>query len=377
MIQSELFGTSAPQRDRVGVELELIPLQPMPFREPRQVPLDAASGASITRLFENLVGQPGWEAMGGTVSPVIARTSGGNITLEPAGQVEYSGPVFMSPSAALADLESAADALAVAGEGLGLQWLARGYNNVCSERVIELQMRKPRYLAMDAHFSAIGPFGRRMMRATAALQLNLDFGIGETVAQRWRLANMIAPSMNALFANSPHVHGNRFYRSFRYEIWRHADPSRTGRLFDSPDLDPVADYLRFALDATVMMVRDASGIERVPSERMTFGSWMDGSAEHGYPDWEDWALHLSTLFPDVRAKGWLEIRSIDALPRPWWGVPIAVVTALLYDPGVRRAALARLEERPRHRTSDCIGPIGRGGKLTTAATRRPISSSRA
>ncbi len=366
MVRSELFGCG-PHRgapngtpggmpigsvggfmggDRVGLELEIVPMLRRADGSPRPVPLHGP-GPTIEMVFHRLAESEGWSVVAEQGVSMVRTRSGGTITLEPAGQIEYSGPPFSEAARALADLAAAFDAIESACAALGIELAQRGYNNLIDEELLALQVRKPRYLAMERHFDAIGPFGRKMMRATCALQINLDFGPATAVARRWRLANMMAPSLNAIFANAPHRHNGRRYRSFRYEIWRHADPTRTGRLLDSPDLDPVDDYLRFALDATVMMVRAGTHNVHPPSHRLTFGAWLAGDAAYGFPDWDDWRLHLSTLFPDVRARGWMEIRSIDLLPREWWSVPVAMTSALLYTDAVCVEALERLERRAR------------------------------
>lgn len=346
MIRTELFGGGG---RCVGLELELFPV--MAGNSTISVPLHCSDGGpSLRALLERLACMKGGEYL--CESDNAARVTlpgGGCITLEPAGQVEYSGPPFEDAVSALADLRSAINDLVTAGNEVGIDFFARGYNNMMPEENIELLIHKPRYLAMDSHFSSIGPYGRRMMRATCSLQINLDFGADSRAPERWRLANMIAPSLNAIFANSPHVHEGRSYRSFRYEIWRHTDPGRTGRLYDRPDLDPIADYLRFALDASVMFVPDGEDGLATPRHPMTFREWLKGSQHHGVPDRSDWQRHLTTLFPDVRARGWMELRSIDCLPSDLWDVPVALASTLLYDDAVRSAALERLETRPRRR----------------------------
>jgi glutamate--cysteine ligase len=205
---------------------------------------------------------------------------------------------------------------------------------------------------MDQHFARIGEFGRKMMRATCAIQINLDFGPPEIASERWRLANMIAPSLNAIFANSAYIYSGQRYRSFRSEIWRRADPTRTGRLYDRPDLDPIADYLRFALDAEVMLLCDGLDGCIPPPGPMTFRQWMSAASGVRRPTLADWHLHLTTLFPDVRPKGWMELRSVDCLPRKWWSVPVVLATTLLYDQNLRRQALERLELCERKIESD-------------------------
>jgi glutamate--cysteine ligase len=341
-IDRDLFGTGAPlQRDRVGLEVELIP-----FRQHAGVlvPLPLAGSDGLLRWLESVATSNGWamvtDAYG---SAVIDCHDGGRVTLEPAGQIEYSTAVADNPALALAGLNRVVDVLEEEGRRWGIRLIAAGYNSFSPEEQLKLEVSKPRYQIMDRHFARIGEFGRRMMRATCALQINLDFGNPQIASERWRLANMIAPSMNAIFANSPHIHDGLRYRSFRYEIWRRTDPTRTGRLYDRPDLDPIADYLRFALNASVMLVGDGRQGCVPPPRQMTFREWLLDTGGDRRPTLADWRLHLTTLFPDVRPKGWMELRSIDCLPRRWWPVPVAVAVTLLYDDAIRRLALERLE----------------------------------
>jgi glutamate--cysteine ligase len=341
-IDRDLFGTGASaQPDRVGLEVELIP-----FREEGGVlvPVSLAGPDGLLRWLETVAAGNGWtmetDAYG---SAVIDCRDGGRITLEPAGQIEYSTAVADNPALALAGLNRVVDLLEEEGSRCGIQLIAAGYNSFCPEEQLKLEVGKPRYQIMDRHFAQIGQFGRKMMRATCSLQINLDFGSPEIASERWRLANMIAPSMNAIFANSPYIHDGLRYRSFRYEIWRRTDPTRTGRLYDRPDLDPIADYLRFALNASVMLIGDGRHGCMPPPRPMTFREWLADTGGDRRPTLADWRLHLTTLFPDVRPKGWMELRSIDCLPRQWWAVPVAVAATLLYDDAVRRLALTRLE----------------------------------
>jgi glutamate--cysteine ligase len=351
MIANDLFGAFSPRRgDRVGVELEMFPyhrdsagdLVPASLRS-------AGDGVSLARLLETFASQNGWEWIDDPDGAIMVhRAGGGCLTLEPAGQIEYSGPALDSAAAALDDLVAAVTLLREVAGGMGIELMSHGYSELHAAETLLLQVCKPRYTAMESYFDSIGPFGRQMMRATCSLQINLDFGSPAVASDRWRLANMIAPSLNAIFANAPYLHDGRRYRSFRHEIWRRLDPSRTGRLYDRPDLDPVADYLRFALDARVMLIRTADGALVPPEEPVTFREWMRRGGP-SIPDMDAWRLHLTTLFPDVRPRGWMELRSVDALPEKWWGVPLAIATTLIYTDGLRGAALERIENRTRLR----------------------------
>ncbi|HVK37905.1 MAG TPA: glutamate-cysteine ligase family protein [Candidatus Kapabacteria bacterium] len=361
----------------MGLEVEATPIVVRDGRE------RVAEIAHVLDWIESIGRSRDWDfSRARDRAPLIGVAGGGIITLEPGGQIEYSSAVRDDAETVLDEVEGFFDLLDAHAADAGIELRHIGFNDACPVEEIPLQLDAPRYREMDAYFAAISPYGRAMMRATCALQISLDFGTGAVAAERWRLANMIAPAMNALFANSPHERDGRRYRSYRHEIWRHVDPTRTGRLFDKPDLDPVADYLRFALDARVMMYRvrngdgdsssDSSGNSssgsssdsnggsntgsnsdmRRPEQPLTFRQWIDrsgpGLPAHA-PDLADWELHLTTLFPDVRARGFMELRSIDAQPPATRRVAVALVTALVYDEALRHEALARLESRERVR----------------------------
>lgn len=164
-----------------------------------------------------------------------------------------------------------------------------------------------------------------MMRQTAALHLNVD--APGAPFEAWWAATAAVPALLAAFANSPRVEGGPSgYRSVRAAQWRSLDPTRTGLPATGPD--PVAEYLTFALGADAFLL-GPEGLEARP-----FGRWL------GHADLDDWSRHLSTLFPEVRPRGYLEIRSVDALPLQWISVPTALVVGLLGDARARRSAAA-------------------------------------
>jgi glutamate--cysteine ligase len=210
---------------------------------------------------------------------------------------------------------------------------------------IGLQMRKPRYQSMDKHFTKIGPYGRRMMRQTCGMQVNLDFGGTETIlAKRYLVANLMSPAATAAFTYSPIVDRKKTdCLSFRAKTWQHLDPTRTG----FPKLERIAkelskeacvqSYLDHVLAAKVVFVESLN--HEVPEPSITFADWI----KHGYkgvtPTMVDFDTHLSLHFPEVRAKGFLELRSIDCQSRLWQTVPASLCTSLLYDEANLDAAL--------------------------------------
>jgi glutamate--cysteine ligase len=250
---------------------------------------------------------------------------GGILSFEPGGQVEISSTpgqsVAATCSAIASDLACIRDKLSPHGiklVGVGLDPIRDG------RRVLDL----PRYEAMEAYFDAGWPEGRAMMRATASVHVNLDVAGIQDGAERWRLVHALGPTLCAAFANSAIARGNPTgWKSSRLALWQAIDPSRT--LPTRPVGDPVDAWCRYAMRARVMFIRTYGSAEHV-RERMTFAGWLENGHELGFPDLDDLKVHLTTLFPPIRPKGWLELRMVDALPDPWWRVPIAIAS-MVYD----------------------------------------------
>jgi glutamate--cysteine ligase len=164
-----------------------------------------------------------------------------------------------------------------------------------------------------------------MMRQTAAFQVSLDFD--DEPWLRWRVLNAAAPYVIAIFANSPiYAGGCTGYQSVRAAVWRDVDPARTGIPYDGRE--PVSAYLSFALAAPAIL------LPTIDAQHLPFGEWL-GRANPTLDEWHD---HLSTLFPEVRPRGHLELRSPDAIEPHWYAAPLALTAGILYDPGVLRAA---------------------------------------
>jgi glutamate--cysteine ligase len=264
----------------------------------------------------------------------LALPEGGSITIEPGGQVEVSSRPHDGPAAAVdataTDLRALQDGLASAGiatRALGLD-PSRPHRRIIAG---------PRYDAMEAYFDGDGGAGLAMMCATASVQVNLDLGDAAALPRRWRLAHTIGPLLVAAFANSPLAAGRPTGAcSSRQQIWAVLDRTRSAPAL-SP-LPPADAWARYALAARVMLVRAAPDRYEPVRDDLTFARWMAEGHELGYPTVDDFAYHLTTLFPPVRPKGWLELRMIDAVPDPWWQVAVAVTTALLDDPEAFDAA---------------------------------------
>jgi len=317
---SSLSSLFVPNTNRlIGAEIEFIPVD---RATRRPVPI-----ARSLRVARRTAMHFGLEEFGGPYCiPNFSAEDQGAITFEPGGQIEYSAPPYRSASVLAAKLREVEAIMREAAEVEGVDLVALGIDPCNAVESTTLQIGGARYPKMDAYFSTIGPFGARMMRQTASFQVSLD--TSEDPTALWRLLNAAAPVIVSMFANSAIYEGRPTgYRSYRAHVWRMLDAKRTGILPGGDD--PVAEYEAFALGAPAMMHPDHDGIYRPFGELLAAGRVN----EH------DWAVHLTTLFPEVRARGTFEVRSADAVPAEHYVVPPALLGGLAYDPPARAAAL--------------------------------------
>jgi glutamate--cysteine ligase len=302
---------------RIGAELELIP-----FDEATHSPIHIVGGS--LEIIRRVADRAGWtEVAAGDDPPTWSVPDGGCLSFEPGGQLELSSAPSENPSRLIRDLRCTAQLLsgAFASSGIVLEALGVDTYNDISE--VELQLHRPRYERMARYFDSIGESGAKMMRQTASLQLNVD--PGEKPFERWTLLNSLAPYVTAIFANSPMYRGRpAHHQSLRSEFWRTLDTSRTGIAVNGGN--HVDSYLQFALEASAMMRMDA------PYD--SFAAWMS----EGDPAIEDWNLHLTTLFPEVRPRKYFELRSADSVDPDQIAAPIVFVIGLVYDEESSRAA---------------------------------------
>ncbi|MQA97680.1 MAG: ergothioneine biosynthesis glutamate--cysteine ligase EgtA [Streptosporangiales bacterium] len=265
--------------------------------------------------------------------------SGSAISYEPGGQLELSTLPYDGVSACRQALQDDLDHVSTALDATGLTLTGLGLDPVRTPR---RQLDLPRYLAMEAFFDvhARADAGRSMMCSTAGLQICLDIGRDTTdAAKRWRLAHALGPVLVAAFANSPVAAGRRTgWRSTRQAIWARLDPGRCAPARHDARTGPADAWAAYALDARMMCVR-GEDTDWSYDPGFTLREWIAGAGERR-PTADDLEFHLSTLFPPVRPRGWLELRMIDAQDHRWWPVPLAVVTALVEDPMAGSAAAA-------------------------------------
>jgi len=311
-------ATFAPETRRplVGAEVEFLAHDAV---TDFPVPLVSGSRGLVDLLRRYAAGAEWRELRGYGRVPRFEVPGRAIISFEPGGQLEISTVPCDGASALIALLNDLVPALrsAMAEQGVRLESIGIDPRNLA--RQIPLQLPVERYETMTRYFDGIGPFGIRMMRQTAAIQVSLDRGAHP--AERWRLLNDLAPYLIAIFANSPHYAGaETWHRSYRAHCWRMLDPTRTGVSLVDPD--PAAEYTRFALAANDMA--RSIGDERVP-----FGQTADVNDDDAW-----------------RSRGHFEVRSCDAIDPAWYAAPIVFLYGLAHDPrAAREASLLAADSR--------------------------------
>ncbi|MER5802169.1 ergothioneine biosynthesis glutamate--cysteine ligase EgtA [Streptomyces mirabilis] len=268
---------------------------------------------------------------------------GSRLTREPGGQVELSSLPVSSLAACVEAMAADLAVLRTAVEQAGLTLVGQGLDPY---REPPRVLGHPRYEAMENFFDREGPWGRTMMRRTASVQVNLDAGdeSGGTTGHRhrWELAHRVGPVLVAAFANSPIQDGwPTGWLSTRQRIWSRMDSGRTHQPRYHPD--PRVAWAHYALDAKVMCIPGDDKSDWSAPPELTFRDWLRGTPGLRPPTLTDLDYHLSTLFPPVRPRGWLELRMTDAQNGDDWIVPTVLAATLLNDPAAADAAYAATE----------------------------------
>jgi glutamate--cysteine ligase len=307
---------------RIGAEVEIIPVAADTGR-----PLPLEGGQLSTLEILRRAGDPlGWRERRSAKAnvPEIELPDGGRITFEPGGQIEISSAPNVSVTGLAARLREIVSAIAGAAPS-NVRLLSVGIDPQTAVDEVAPQLDAARYRRMLAHFDRIGPSGARMMRQTASIQVCVDGGENPTLT--WRLLNALAPFMVAIFANSSRYAGiDTGFKSYRRHIWATLDPRRTGVL--GFGTDPIEEYLDFALGAPAFLMPEVNGAAA------TFGHWFS----RGIASESDWCAHLTTLFPEVRPRGYFELRSADVVAPEWYAVPLVFVAGLVYHAPTMAAA---------------------------------------
>ena len=335
LIESLAAGCKKPADWRIGTEHEkfayrLDDLRPLPFDGP----------GGIEAVLQELHRRFGWEPVEEAGRIIALRKGDANVSLEPGGQIELSGAPVQTIHQTCDEVSSHLKEMKGICADLGIGLLGLGFNPKWRREDVPW-MPKGRYAIMRAYMPKKGRLGLDMMLRTCTVQVNLDFASEADMIKKFRVGLALQPIATALFANSPFTEGRpNGFLSYRSQIWTDTDPDRSGMLpfVFEPGMG-FERYVDYVLDMPMYFVYrngayiDASGqsfrdfiagkLPALPGERPHIGDWMD---------------HLTTAFPEVRLKTFLEMRGADggpwgrlcALPAFWVGV--------LYEPGALDAA---------------------------------------
>lgn len=322
-VAERLFARPAHGRRMVGVEAELLAVDAATL-EP--APILGHGRPGTYRVIESFARGHGWreERIAGRHTRFVG-PQGDVLSWEPGGQLELSS----RPCAGISELAQAVETtlgeLRRRAGDAGILLVAAGVDPWNPLERAPLQLETPRYLAMASYFRALSAAGEQMMRQTAALQVNID--PGDDAPLLWRVLNAAAPLLVAMFARSPAYAGSLTgERSHRAALWRRLDPARTGLLRGQEDA--VDEYLGFALAAGAMHRVDEDGRHRPMGDWIARGAVSDA----------EWRTHLTTLFPEVRPRRFLELRSCDAVEPEWVVAPLVLATGIAWHPPSLRAA---------------------------------------
>lgn len=334
LVEAIASGARPAAQWRIGTEHEKFGFRRDDLRPPA---FDGERG--IEALLQGLV-RFGWEPQREDGRVIALLRDGASVTLEPAGQLELSGAALENVHQTRAEIEVHLAEVKEVGDALGLGFLGMGFQPKWA-RADMPWMPKGRYRIMRDYMPRVGSLGLDMMTRTCTVQVNLDFGSEADMVKKFRTSLALQPLATALFADSPFTEGRpNGYRSYRSHIWTDTDAGRTGMLdFVFEDGFGFERYVDYLLDVPMYFVaRDGRYLDVAGQSFRDFLAGRLPALPGQLPTLRDWSDHMTTAFPEVRLKKYLEMRGADAgtadrlyaLPAFWVG--------LLYDGAALEAA---------------------------------------
>jgi glutamate--cysteine ligase len=323
-------GAKPKARFRIGTEHEKLPFtvgrhEPVPYEGPR----------GIRALLDGMQMLLGWEPITDqdNIIGLLDVTGGGAISLEPGGQFELSGAPVETVHQTSTELQAHLAQVREIAQPLGIGFLGLGMSPKWSRAETPV-MPKRRYRIMTNYMPKVGRYGLDMMYRTCTVQTNLDFSSEADMVKKLRVGLALQPIATAIFANSPFTEGKpNGFLSFRSEIWRDTDNQRAGMLpfVFEPGMG-FERWVDYALDVPMYFVK--RGDEYIDVAGQSFRDLLAGrqpGMQGERATLSDWSNHLTTIFPEVRLKRYIEMRGADS--GPWRRLPTlpALWVGLLYD----------------------------------------------
>lgn len=272
---------------------------------------------------------------------IAALKDGASVTLEPGGQFELSGAPLETIHQTCNETSAHLQTVKEIGEELGIGFLGLGFHPTLKREDVPV-MPKARYEIMRAYMPKVGTMGLDMMLRTCTVQVNLDFASEQDMVEKFRISLALQPLATALFASSPLREGRpNGMRSLRSHVWTDTDNDRCGMLpFVFDDSMGFERWVDHVLDVPMYFVR--RGGKYIDASGQSFRAFMRGelpALPGELPTLEDWQDHMTTLFPEVRLKTFLEMRGADGGPTSALCALPAFWVGLLYDESAQSDAL--------------------------------------
>ena len=350
-------GCKPPDRFGVGLEYERFGIVRRAGESGGAV-LPIEGPVSVTAILQAMIQRFGWTPKLYEGRLIELSRGEQRITLEPGGQMELSGAIHKTVDEAAEEVARYVDELRSVSEPLGIQWLASGTHPTTAVDAIPW-LPKTRYVLMKQALPARGARAHQMMKGTCGCQVNLDFVDEADAMAKFRVAMGLTPIVAAMFANSSITAGApNGFATQRFDVWLDTDPDRCGVLpFAFSPSASFDDYIEWALDVPLLfLVREKAWL---PVARTTFRQFTTQGYKGHAATAADWQLHLTTLFPDVRLKAYIELRGTDSVPPRLALAHAALWKGLIYgEKDVLDAAFALVaglgwEERLQLRSDVC------------------------
>ncbi len=341
-------------------------------------PLHYEGDVGVRAMLQGLRDRFGWEGIeeGGVL--IGLKRDGASVSLEPGGQFELSGAPLETIHQTCNEVGAHLSEVREIADPLGIAFLGLGVSPLWSLEETPM-MPKGRYRIMRDYMPKVGRLGHEMMFRSCTVQANLDFGSEADMVRKLRVSLALQPLGTALFANSPFMEGRtNGFLSYRSHIWTDTDPDRTGMLpFAFESGFGFEQYVDYALDVPMYFVR--RGGTYLDMAGKSFRDFLAGRLDllpGERPAMDDWEDHLSTIFPEVRLKRFLEMRGSDSGPWSRLCAFSAFWTGLLYDQGALDGAWQMVRDwsaAEREALRQSVGTLGLKTPVPGGRTLRDVA----